>query len=221
MIFLNKNNLKDFGIELIKDEKQNFFHVYRNGNEVTTLDLTDLDIFGIDVECFKNCMCLKKVILPPQLKTIKRFAFKGCISLKEVVFNENLQVIEEGAFGYCSLNFFHAPKSLTYIGSSAFIQNGIKDILLNDGLKTIDDYAFCTNFIEEIFIPNSVTDFKFSSIGEQLINKKTNLYIPPHLYKPFVQKPTIQIYKSLDEVIKEAKNFKQINNFIKISDLEK
>ena len=222
MIFLHKDNLKNFDIKLKKDdENPNFFHIYKKGSEITTLDLTNLDILEIGKECFKNCLYLKKVILPSQVRIIKEFAFQNCISLQEVVFPENLEVIEQNAFAYCNLKSFHAPKSLTYIGSGAFMQNKLKDVSLNDNLETINDWAFSDNLIEEIFVPSSVVNLKFSFIDNQLIDKKTILYIPPHLNKPITKKPTTQIYNSLDEVIKEAKNLKQINNYIKISDLEK
>ena len=218
MIFLRKDNLKNFDIKLKEDDKNpNFFHIYKKGSEITTLDLTNLDIFEIGKECFKKCLYLEKVILPSQVKIIEESAFESCISLQEVVFPENLEIIEQNAFAYCNLKSFHAPKSLTYIGSGAFMQNRLKDVSLNDNLETIDDWAFSDNHIEEIFVPSSVVNLKFSFIDNQLIEEKTKLFLPPHFNKPVTKKPTTQTYNSLDEVIEEAKSLKQINNYIKTS----
>ena len=70
--------------------------------------------------CFRDCQCLKEVVLPSRVSTIQTGCFLFCSSLKRVVL----------------------PKSLTAIRTKAFWQNDIKEIELPNSITRIEPKSF-------------------------------------------------------------------------------
>lgn len=50
---------------------------------------------------FKNCISLKKVLLPPRLYKIQNSAFEGCVKLNELQIPSTVSYIERDAFNGC------------------------------------------------------------------------------------------------------------------------
>ena len=55
----------------------------------------------IDEFEFANDTVIEKVILPREIKHIKKFAFFMCSNLKEIVLPNSLETIGENAFSKC------------------------------------------------------------------------------------------------------------------------
>lgn len=96
---------------------------------------------------------LRSVSLPSTLRTIGQRAFEDC---------ENLLKIE-------------IPSSVTTIESSAFLNSGLAEVKLNEGLKSIGDAAFSKTDISEILLPQSIEE-----VGELFIDNdcKITAYEP-------------------------------------------
>lgn len=65
---------------------------------------------------FQNCTSLTHVKLPPQMKSIGRYAF-GDSGVKNVELNEGLLLIHEGVFSGCKIDELRLPDSLENIGT--------------------------------------------------------------------------------------------------------
>jgi hypothetical protein len=71
----------------------------------------------------KRNKVMKRVKLPPSLRTIRACAFQNCKQLKEVTFPSSLRSIKNAAFLSCRLlkmKDFKVPESLEELGDSAF-----------------------------------------------------------------------------------------------------
>ncbi len=97
------------------------------------------------VECFDNCLNLKKVTLASKLKEIPLAAFYGCRELTEVILPEGVEVIGEEAFASLSaLEKVSLPSTLKEIGPYAFWNSGTTDleIVVPATVEKIGDEAF-------------------------------------------------------------------------------
>ena len=92
-------------------------------------------ITSIPLQCFINCQCFKKLVLPSTLKTIEGAAF----------YNTR---VEEANF----------PEGLEYIKGLAFEGSDLKKAILPSTLKELSEYTFslCLK-LQEIKIPEGVT----------------------------------------------------------------
>ena len=139
-------------------------------------------------ECyFRACTRMKKIAIPPTIRSIERLAFNGCLSLAQISIPSSVTSIGNNAFYDCtSLKEITVPFSVTSIGSGAFfgctklahvallspitaIKNqtfrkclSLKQINIPSSVTSIEEYAFyeCVS-LAEVVIPSSV-----KSIGE-------------------------------------------------------
>ena len=64
---------------------------------------------------------MEEIILPSSLRYIESDTFKSWVSLRRVIFTgDALEIIGKSAFEGSGLESFTAPKSLRWIGDSAF-----------------------------------------------------------------------------------------------------
>ena len=125
------------------------------------------------------------ISLPRGLKNIEKTAFANCDSLSNITFNDDLEYIGYKAFNKCnSLTSLEIPavtigkmafnkceglenvtlkSSVRTVGSYAFDHCNINTLTIENGLKTIEPYAFCDiDRITSIELPDSVL-----TIGER------------------------------------------------------
>ena len=137
---------------------------------------------------FSGCSELSAISFSSQITKIQPYTFYNCESLYSVKFSYYIEEIGDHAFFGCDkiseLDLSNCTKLQT-IGDYAFYGcNVIKSLKLNDGLKTIGNYAFANrnpyiaqdgnNFyqidrsnkkLQEIIIPDSVTDIGASAFA--------------------------------------------------------
>lgn len=92
---------------------------------------------------FNNCSLLQSIVFPESLTAIGRYAFSGCSALKSIQFPTTLSLIEEYCFNACtSLEQMKFPDNcvLTEIGSNAFDQTNLNELVLPASLITIGDH---------------------------------------------------------------------------------
>lgn len=174
---------------------------FQNCFKLKSIDLTNIEELGervfincsilqnvtlpllreIPVGTFTECLSLEEIKIPESVHTIKKLAFSGCEKLKRINFPKNLKRIETKAFNCCtSLNEFIAPKYLFYIEAGAFNFSDLNKIILNKGLKKVENSAFymtSAHEIDEVFIDkdtiycgdsfSSVKKFKVTGIEEK------------------------------------------------------
>lgn len=98
---------------------------------------------------------ITKIVIGNGITSIGKYNFVNLSSLKEVSLPNTITSIGEGAFYGCSsLTSFNIPSKVTEISRGAFAECYLlENITLNEGLKTIGDYAFQNTAIKEITIP--------------------------------------------------------------------
>lgn len=114
----------------------------------------------IEEEAFCAC-AISEIMFPSTLREIKSRAFSGCYELRKVNFGIGITEIGShqnvGVFKYCSrLTSIEIPSQVAQIGVSAFEGTGIEKLVLHEGLKTIEDYAFYHCKIDNLSLPKSL-----------------------------------------------------------------
>ena len=112
--------------------------LFRGVKEYTVPDsvviIADGAFFGSNIE---------RINIAESVTYIGKFAFRDCQCLKEVVLPSRVSTIQTGCFLFCSsLKSVVLPKSLTAISTKAFWQNDIKEIELPDTITRIEPKSF-------------------------------------------------------------------------------
>ncbi|WP_415327937.1 leucine-rich repeat domain-containing protein [Chryseobacterium sp. MMS23-Vi53] len=111
-----------------------------------------------------------ELTIPKNIKKIlgSSYSYMGMsYQITKVNFNEGLEVIENSAFNTQNIKSIKTPSTLKIIGSSAFANQGnningsdsVEEIILNEGLETIGDYAFSigrVSNVKDLYIPTTV-----------------------------------------------------------------
>ena len=119
--------------------------------------------------------CGDDYAVPEGTEEIGKFAFSHK-KLRSVSFPSTLKTIGQRAFEDCeNLLKTEIPSSVTTIGSSAFMNSGLAEVKLNEGLKSIGDAAFSRTDISKILLPQSIEE-----VGELFIDSdcKITAYEP-------------------------------------------
>lgn len=107
------------------------------------------------------CRNLNKVVIPPYIKEIEKYAFSGCQYLKTVEFAKDGKItkIDDFAFAFSSLEFIHIPISVKYIGWRSFFGcKMLKEVKFDKEAKIdlIKKEAFVDSGLKEIALPENV-----------------------------------------------------------------
>jgi len=123
----------------------------------------------IEVEAFYNCKSLEDITIASTVSLIKRQAFYGCRSLKTVVLPEGLEAMEQGAFAHCtSLENLTLPESLTEIGGGAFNNcQSLTELRLPANIESIGANVIvnCNN-LTDVYYPGSKLGL-LAKLGDQ------------------------------------------------------
>ncbi len=128
------------------------------------------------------------------------FAFNGLI--KEIIFPDNLEFIGEGAFMWTNITKAYLPDSLKDLLFYSFtICRHWKEVRLPDNIKIANDAFANTYELEEINV------------------SKTFIKNHPEFVEEFKDK--IKTAKTLEDLLKEGKSFKEINKNFKNKNIER
>lgn len=121
---------------------------------------------------FYRCDSLQKIVLPPSVREIGKYAFAWCENLQTVEF-PGVGKIGSLAFAYCAkLENPLFPSSLKSIGNNAFsCCQSITDVAIPKSVTTLESYAFsgCTNLKSAVLPPNGAL------LGELIFSGCENL----------------------------------------------
>jgi hypothetical protein len=122
-------------------------YAFSNSN-LTYVFMKNGSLKNIGKSAFEFCTKMAYPVIPEGVDQIFDLAFEGCGGMKSIQFPSTLKYIGEGAFENCSnLNqidsgFYNFPDGLESIGSYAFIDTKIKNIIIPKSVMQIGDSAF-------------------------------------------------------------------------------
>lgn len=93
---------------------------------------------------FLNNEEIKELVIPNDIKEIKKFSFYGCTSLISVKFNANIYSISSHAFGECSsIIGIDIPDNITSLEEFAFVDcSSMTTLKIGNGVTSIGNFAF-------------------------------------------------------------------------------
>ena len=118
---------------------------------------------SIGGDAFRDCSSLERVEIPDSVKDSGYGAFASCTSLEEVILGSGLEGIGPGMFLNCKkIISIDIPSNIKYIGQEAFYGTGLENVALPDSVTDIKSSAFADNEnLKTIDIPNSVTELAY------------------------------------------------------------
>ena len=127
------------------------------GSGITEISFP-LTLKRVGYRTFADCKNLKEIFIPKGVIFEEEvFAYAG---LEKITFEEGVEVIAQAMFFGTPIKEVVLPQSVKTIGNSAFADcANLESIVLNEGLITIDTYAFGgTSKLKEIIIPKTVVN---------------------------------------------------------------
>ena len=146
---------------------------------------------------------MPELVTPASLRSIGHYAFygggfNGRMRIGKLKLNEGLESVGDGAFAELSMEEVKLPSTLSAISYRCFFKNALREVLIPEGVKKINDYAFAYNRVlssaglpetlEEIgsaaFQGNAITEIslpgKLRSIGGRAFcdNRLRELDVP-------------------------------------------
>lgn len=160
---------------------------------------------------------INSITLPVGLKEIDDGAFLSCEALSTVTFGKNLEIIGSQAFMDASIESISIPSSVKTIGNYAFRGCGMKNAIVEDGLKpiTIGEDALDYDNLEQIYlgrdfslVPPSFKKLHTVEIGN-LVSK-----IPDSAFKNSLRLTNLNIGSGLTEIGAEAFKYCSLSDII-------
>jgi len=112
-------------------------------SELKSVNIPDT-ITSIGAQAFALCKGLTEVTLPDSITEIGHHAFRDCRGIKKVTLPKNLKRISQGLFSFCNLYDAEIilPEGLETIDNGAFWSAGEFELKIPDSVKTIGKGAF-------------------------------------------------------------------------------
>ncbi len=150
---------------------------FANLNDLEILYLPD-GLMEIGDDAFRTCLNLAGVRIPDEVHTIGKYAFGGCIRLGVVNMSNSLEYLEDGAFALClNLTNITLPESLLRIGTGAFISSGLEEIVIPNKVSEIDAMAFYScSHLTTVYLPTDLLTLGLYAFDES--NAIKDIYYP-------------------------------------------
>lgn len=159
------------GVEEIPDGN------FRYNSEIigVTVVIISTSVKRIGDEAFAFCENLDAVVFELASQSlcteIGSNAFFLCRRLKHITLPYKLKAIGNGAFSMTGLRFIEIPGTVEKVSFSAFRQTQLRGIIMNEGVKYIEGYAFALlpGLLQTIVIPSTVLSIVSGAIGYEWI----------------------------------------------------
>ena len=185
-IYYTTTNGKPLSLDYSKFDVSVSGNVYDSYRDMFVLSF-DGELSSIPASAFTGKSTLETIIIPEGVTTIETDAFYNCSNLYNITIPDSVTTIGDGAFEYCeSLTEISIPDSVTTIGEDAFW--GCNDLTY---VYITDLAAWCNidfgsrvfryngyiilnyEFINELVIPDEVTEIKPYAFGNCIIDSVT------------------------------------------------
>lgn len=142
-------------------------------------------VVEIGMSAFSSCSSLTSFSIPPNLKRLEDYTFSGCFELKELMIPAGIEFIGNGAFRYTNnLEMIQVDEGNEFFindQGALYSKNGERLLLyfsgspetsytISPGVKYVDDFAFYSNELESISLPEGVI-----TLGESVFAYSGNL----------------------------------------------
>lgn len=108
-------------------------------DKLTEITLPDT-VTEIGAQAFAMCKALREVILPDSVTELGTYAFRDCKSLRRVRLSPNLKRLRSGTFAFCNLT-----------GA---------ELIIPEGLETVEAHAFYSSGGFTLHLPESVREIQ-------------------------------------------------------------
>lgn len=134
--------------------------------ELTSVTIPE-SVETIMVRAFANSS-LESVVIPDSVKVLDPMAFEACYGLISAKIGSGVSELTGGAFAQCTnLEEVILSEGLEIIGEGAFAEcYSLKEIKLPESLDKIDHFAFAFSGLENIVIPNGVSEIGMEAFFE-------------------------------------------------------
>ena len=121
---------------------------------------------------FNCCYSLKEIDFPTNVKDIS-WALQ-CVDIRHIEFPQGVEHLASVMPGTDSIESVFIPKSVKCLYEAFADCENLKEVVLEDGLSKIDEYAFyhCVN-LRELVIPESVAEIEARSVGIMEVREYT------------------------------------------------
>ncbi len=162
------------------NKEKSILYLYK-ANKTNILYTVPESVRYIYDKAFYNCTLLIDIKLPSNLLGIGERAFSR-VYLEYIELPESLQYIDEYAFYSCvNLKCITVPGSVKTIGNMAFAAcPQLRSVILNEGVETIETYAFSDTDLWVVLIPESLKTVK--SNGLKLPEHQVDLALTHSVY---------------------------------------
>ena len=167
------------GAAVIPEGTREIFDMAFQGNPRLIRVILPNSVRKVGGRAFAGCENLREVRLNDGLEILEGNAFNGCIHLEGLVLPDSLRQVNGYALYHTSFRapvynrsgtilyhypgklpgiVFSVPRGVRRLGHGAFLEcGGLEEVILPDGLETIEREAFVHTAIRRITIPASVT----------------------------------------------------------------
>lgn len=151
---------------------------------------------------------ITSVVMPNTIDTVYTGVFWTCSSLTNVTFSNSLRYIGSDAFHDCMLGDVILPPSVRNLGYGAFVNAHITNITLNDSIQILQSACLLDNPLSYLHIPASVEQIGDYVLGIDLGHPSTtSLTVDPNNpYYDSRNNCNAVIRKSNNELIIGCKN---------------
>ena len=198
------NNIQ-FYYSLSNDSVELLRYVGKQSDLVIPTVIEGVDVIAIKDYCFENCLSLKTLVLPDQVKSLGEGAFNRCLNLESVTLSAKIHVLRDHTFANCvnlkaiiipfgiqkiekecfrdnfSLRHIEIPGSINRIEEGTFASaHNLESVTLELGVVEIGPVAFynCSN-LRSVILPDSVEVLKRGCFAE--CSNMTKLILPKNL----------------------------------------
>ncbi|MBR4703274.1 MAG: leucine-rich repeat protein [Oscillospiraceae bacterium] len=138
------------------------FYAFSGCDRLETVTVSEnSQLSGIYGNAFSDCRRLTDFFVPDTVLEIGDCAFRGCSAMNDLHLGENsqLRTVGDHAFEYARITRFAMPEMLEEIGDSAFRCSGLEELVFNDSIRFIEDFAFAGSALihtKQLVIPGSL-----------------------------------------------------------------
>lgn len=165
-LFYSCHNLQD--VQLPSNLENLPGYMFRDCVALEEITFPD-GLTSIGIGAFEGCTSLKYLELSSGLKSIDASAFKNCTNLEDVdLSNTQLEEIPENLFqGISKLKSVKLPDTVKKIGSHAFADTGITQLMLPPQVDWIYGYALdgCSNIIAVTMVTEPFEEYEDTASG--------------------------------------------------------